>query len=240
MKNTDPIGIICALESEAVLLIAMLENKEVVTVAGGEYHTGLLCGTPAVVVQCGIGKVNAARCTQALIDRFSPRCVINSGVAGGLADGLRRGDIVLGAQLVEHDYDLSPIGFVRGNLAVGDKTKPTYFHSDPALMDEIEAAAKALAPDRGIHRGVIASGDVFVASPETKKELRALFNATAAEMEGAALAHTAEYAGVPYAVIRVISDLADGSAPDSYTEFEIETAAFSSTIIMKMAEAAAQ
>ncbi len=238
MKATGPIGIICAMESEAALLVKALEEKEKITVAGSDYYAGTLCGTPAVVVQCGIGKVNAARCTQALIDRFSPRCVINSGIAGGVGEGLHVGDVVLGAKLVEHDYDLTALGYAKGNVCAGNKKEPTYFRSDPALIDAIEAAAKALAPDRGIHRGVIASGDVFVSSKEVKAELRSRFNALAAEMEGAALAHTAEYAGVPYAVIRVISDLADGGAPVSYTVFENKTASLSAKIMMAMAEAA--
>ena len=236
----NPIGIVCAMQSEAALLIDALEEKETVSVAGVEFYAGRLCGAPAVIVKCGEGKVNAARCTQALIDRYSPRCIVNSGVAGGVGEGLRVGDIVLGASLVEHDFNVMALGYAKGNICTAEKTAPTYFYSDPALLDAIGTAAKEIAPERGLHRGVIASGDLFIAAPKTKAQLRSLFNATAAEMEGAAIAHTANCAGVPCAVIRVISDLADGGAPESYTDFEEETAKLSAAVMMKMAEATAK
>lgn len=236
MKTTDPIGLICAMENEAALLIEALENKTVVRISGNDYYTGTLAGTPAVVVQCGIGKVNAARCTQVLIDRFSPRAVINSGIAGGIGENLRVGDIVVAGALVEHDFDASALGYTKGNVCEGEKTQPTFFRSDPDLVAAVCGTAKRVAPERGVHTGVIASGDVFVADRATKTELRSLFNAIAAEMEGAAVAHTARYAGVPFAVIRVISDLADGGAPDSYTEFQTETAACSAKLMLSLAE----
>lgn len=238
MKTTDePIGFICAMESEAALLREALENRETVRIAGCDFYSGTLLGTPAVVVECGIGKVNAARCTQALIDRFSPRAVINSGIAGGIGDGLHVGDIVIGAKLVEHDFDLSALGYTEGNVCDGRKSKPTYFKSDKKLAAAIKEAAKKTAPDREVREGVIASGDVFVADWATKTRLKMDFNALAAEMEGAAVAHTAQYAGVPFAVIRVISDLADGGAPASYSDFETETAAFSAKLMLSLAEA---
>lgn len=238
MKIKEPIGFICAMDVEAARLIDALEEPATVSVAGIDYHTGRLNGKRAVVVRCGIGKVNAARCTQALIDRFAPGAVINSGIAGGVGEGLRVGDIVIGAKLVEHDFDLSPLGYAKGNICEGDKNEPTYLSSDETLVAAIRAAAAAAAPDRAVHDGVIASGDRFVADRETKTELRARFNAMAAEMEGAALAHTAFYAGVPFAVVRVISDLADGGAPASYTDFETETANMSANVMLALTEAA--
>ena len=239
MISTDrPIGFICAMANEAALLVKSLQNKESVRIAGCDFYTGTLSGTPAVVVECGIGKVNAARCTQALIDRFAPRAVINSGIAGGVGDGLHVGDIVVGTALVEHDFDLTALGYAKGNVCEGKKSKPTFFASDAKLVAAICAAAKLVAPDRGVHEGVIASGDVFVADKKTKTELKTRFNAMAAEMEGAAVAHTAQFAGVPFAVIRAISDLADGGAPVSFSVFEDETAALSAKMMLVLAEAA--
>ncbi len=235
MNGKRPLGVICAMENEARLLIEAMENREEKEYAGCVFHVGTLCGAPAVAVRCGIGKVNAARITQTLIDRFSPRCVVNSGIAGGVGEGLRVGDIVIGEGLVQHDFDVTAFGYARGYVFEGPKDRPTVFRSDPALAQALAAAASAAAPDRGVRMGIIASGDVFVAKAETKKELRDLFGATAAEMEGAAVAQTAHYAGVPFAVLRVISDLADGGAPDSYESFEDETAFLSAEIIKTLA-----
>ena len=191
-----------------------------------------------MVVQCGIGKVNAARITQALIDRFDPCAVVNSGVAGGVGEGLRVGDIVIGAGLVQHDFDVTALGYAKGYLFEGEKDRPTVFRSDPALIAALKSAAAGAAPDCGVREGVIASGDLFVAKAETKRELRERFGAVAAEMEGASVAQTAHYAGVPFVVLRVISDLADGTAPDSYDSFELETAARSAEVIRRFAKEA--
>ena len=231
-----PLGVICAMESEAAQLIAALEEPRTETVCGCTFHAGTLCGVPAVVVRCGIGKVNAARITQAMIDRFSPGAVVNSGIAGGVGEGLHVGDVVIGTGLSQHDFDVSALGYVKGYLFEGEPGRPTVFRADPALCAAVRSAAQAAAPDRGVHEGVIVSGDVFVAQSETKRALREDFSALAAEMEGAALAQTAYYAGVPFAVLRVISDLADGDSPESYDTFEQDTADLSAAVIRRLAK----
>ena len=236
--HTAPAAFIGAMETEVRLLIAALENCEKVTLHGVDFYTGILEGTPAVVVRCGIGKVNAAITTQTLIDRFAPGCIVNTGIAGGVGAGLAVGDVVIGTKLAEHDFDLTPLGYAKGNVCEGDKTKPTFFEGDAALIDSLVSAAKTADPDRGVKTGVIVSGDVFVADRALKKKLAEDFGALAAEMEGASVAHTAAHAGVPFAVLRVISDLADGSASDSFTDFEEETAAHSSAVIRAFAKAA--
>lgn len=235
MCNRKPLGVICAMECEAAQLIAALENKKKETIAGCDFYAGTLSGCPAVVVRCGIGKVNAARITQTMIDRYDPMGVINSGIAGGIGDGLRVGDVVIGARLVQHDFDATVFGRARGNVFDGDPAQPTFFCADEKLSAAMRRAAEKIADGRGIHVGVIASGDVFVAGAEIKRDLRETFGATAAEMEGAALAQTAQYAGVPFAVLRVLSDLADGSAPESYETFETAAADFSAEVIRAMA-----
>ena len=234
MNSAGPVGIICAMESEAKKLYEALENKEIQTYSGSAFYSGTLCGKPAVVVQCGVGKVNAARITQALIDRYSVSCVINSGIAGGVGTGLNVGDIVVGAGLVQHDFDVTPLGYAKGYVFYGDTDKPTVFRSDESLCAALEEAARSCAPRRHVKEGIIASGDVFVAKRETKAELREDFDALAAEMEGGAIAQTAALSGVPFIVLRAISDLADGTSHGSFTEFEQQTADLSAAVLERM------
>ena len=240
MDIKKPLGVICAMENEAALLIGALKDRTLTVFSGCTFYKGSLSGTPAVVVRCGVGKVNAARITQALIDRFEPAGVVNSGIAGGVGEGLHVGDVVIGTGLIQHDVDVTALGYAKGNLFEGEKTAPTVFCSDEKLCDLLKTSAAQAAPERGVHGGIIVSGDVFIAKQDTKKELRETFGALAAEMEGAAVAHTAHYAGVPFAVLRVVSDLADGTAPASFDSFEDETAHLSAEIICALAKRLAE
>jgi len=191
-----------------------------------------------VVVQCGVGKVNAAMCAQTLIDHYHVDVVINVGVSGGVSSELRVLDVVVGTQLVQHDFDLRPFGYVKGYLGEafgGDSSKPTYFTADPALVERCcKAAEVVLAGEHACYKGVIASGDEFVAASERRIEISSAYKAMASEMEGAAIAQVATLNGCPFVVLRTISDLADGSAPISFetvVSFAADTAA---SIIMQM------
>ena len=189
---------------------------------------------PAVLVQCGVGKVNAARGTQMLIDAFGPCCVINSGIAGGTKPGLAIGDIVIGEDLAQHDFDVTAFGYALGYMCTGENSsEPTRFTAESVLVEELEQAARTAAPERGVHRGRIVSGDQFISGAEKKKQLREAFNAVCAEMESAAIAQTCQYAGVPFGILRVISDLADGTAPESYDRFERTSADLSAAVILE-------
>lgn len=233
-NKKGPVGVLGAMDSEVAILIEKMNGRREETHAGMTCHCGFFSDVPAVVVRCGIGKVNAARAAQMLIDIYSPRVIINNGIAGGLASWLHVGDIVVGAKLVEHDFDVSPFGYVRGALMpTDDPKKPTWFVPEASVAQKLLQAAIACAPGREVRPGCIASGDVFVADAGLKKQLQNLFQADAAEMEGAAIAHVAQYAGTPFAVLRVISDLANGEAPASFDEFEKETAALSAQIILE-------
>ena len=204
------IGVIGAMDSELAALIAALAQPARETVQGLTFHTGLLSGRPVVLVRCGIGKVSAARCTQVLIDRFAPAAVINTGIAGGLGAGLAVGDIVVADGLVQHDFDAAPIGFVRGCLCMGD----------PGAQR--------------VHRGLIATGDRFISGAAAKAAIRRAFPAAmAAEMEGGAVAQAASMSGVPFAVVRAISDLADGTAAASFEQFEQHAADISAAAVMQ-------
>lgn len=233
-------GIIGAMESEVALLTSRMEQVEKSSHAGLTFFKGKLCGQCAVVVRCGVGKVNAAACTQMLIDHFAVDVLINVGVAGGLDARLNVCDIVVATGLVQHDFDLRLFGHAKGYLGEaygGDHQKPTVFAADSALSERIaDAAAMLFAGEHMCYRGLVASGDEFVASAERRGMIIAEFGAMATEMEGAAIAQVASQNGVPFAVLRTISDLADGSAPVSFetvVSFAADTAA---AIIMQMLE----
>lgn len=188
-----------------------------------------------VVVKSGIGKVNAARCTQIMIDNFHPDYIINSGIAGGIDASLSVGDIIIGEELVQHDFDVTAFGHAKGYLCTGERDDvPTVFHSDKKLVYLLESSAKEAGGSGKVRTGRIASGDIFVADRTLKESISHEFKAAAAEMEGAAIAQTAAYADIPFVVLRVISDQADGEAAESFETFEKQTAELSSAVIQNL------
>lgn len=221
-KNA-PLAIIGAEKCEVQELIDALKDAKEEKHSGRSFHIGKLEGQNTVIVECGVGKVNAARTAQMLIDFYEPWAIINTGVGGGLAPGLKIGDIILGERLVQHDFDVSPLGYVPGQIiGITTEKKPTYFLGDKDILAALKTAVEAVAKDRSVRLGCIASGDVFVSKGNLKQVLHSNFGADVAEMEGASIAHVASTANVPFAVIRAVSDLADGSAPASFAEFDAE------------------
>ena len=189
-------------------------------------------GHNIVLVKSGVGKVNAAMCTQLIIDKYEPDYIVNTGIAGGVAAGLHVGDIVAGESLVQYDFDVSAIGYAKGYMCTGkNPDKPTVFYSDPTLIKEFEEAAKGTL---NVHTGVIASGDTFVSDKNKKKEIKETFNAAAVEMEGCAIAQTATANAVPFIIVRAISDLADDTAAQDHEFVETEMAELSSSAIEKL------
>ncbi len=217
----QPIGIIGAMDSEVNNLITRMENTATVTYAGRRFVTGQLAGKDAVVVQSGIGKVAAAITAQMLIDRFQVCALLNTGMAGGLDPRLAVKDLVVGTAALQHDFDLTAFGHVRGFLYGEDDQTPTLFAADLTLVEKALAAAAAELPagSKAI-TGTIASGDVFVDDSVLKAALRDDFGAAAAEMEGAAIAQTAAANGIPFVILRTISDLAEHDASVSFDELE--------------------
>lgn len=234
MKNKI-IGIIGAMDTEVKELISEMNDAEKISLYGNCFYKGSINGTEVIVVKCGIGKVNAARCAQIMIDKFDVSAIVNSGIAGGVAPELSVGDICLGASMIQHDYDLTPFGYVKGYISTGlAGDEPTAFKADRELLDIFEKAASEVAGDKHLLKGVVVSGDQFIADLDKKKELHSEFGAIAAEMEGAAIAQVAAYAEVPFVVLRVISDLANGEGPASFEEFEKEAADLSMSITNKV------
>ncbi len=222
-------GIIGAMESEISLLRARMEEIKPRQFGDLTFYSGYLAGKPMVLVRSGPGKVNAARCAQLLIDVYHPDYLINTGIAGGVGEGLAVGDIVVATGLVQHDFDVTAFGYARGNICARDSAaEPTVFRPDGALVRQLTQAARAVG---NVRQGIVATGDVFVSSTAQKKDLAATFHALAAEMEGGAIAQVAQANGVPFAVLRVLSDLADGSAPESFDAFEQQTADLSASIL---------
>lgn len=195
-------------------------------------YTGTLLGHPVILAKSGVGKVCAALHTQYIIDKYSPAIIINTGVAGGIGENLAVGDVVIGETLVQHDFNVTALGYARGYMCNGvNPDKPTVFFSDKNLVDKIENLLKDNLKNANVHRGRIATGDIFIGTAEMKKKIAEKFNAIAAEMEGCAIAQTSNFNNVPCLIIRAISDLADGTATKSQSEFEKMTAKVSSEAV---------
>ena len=225
------IGIIGAMEVEVADLKKVMENTSIIKRAGMEFCHGTLCGKEAVVVQCGIGKVNAAICTQVLADLFEVECVINTGVAGSLNAQINIEDIVISTDALQHDMDVTMLGYPRGQIPGIDVLA---FEADQKLADLAEKVCKEVNPQIGTFRGRVVSGDQFVAAKETKEELIRLYDGSCTEMEGAAIAQTAYLNGIPFLILRAISDKADDSAHMNYPEFEREAARHCVKLVMGM------
>ena len=230
-------GIIGAMDTEIRIIRENMDHCRTNSLYGLTFYQGRIAGMDVVVAKCGIGKVNAARCAQILIDRSNPDYLINTGVAGGVGPGLKVGDMVLSTDLVQHDFSMNALGCVDGCMTLeGPKDQPTWFHADETLLSRFEKVARETAGESAIHLGRIASGDTFVADHTAQKRIYETFGALACEMEGAAIAQVAQSAGVPFLVVRAISDLADGSAPESYAAFERHAAQLSASMLLRFLE----
>lgn len=229
------LGIIGAMTVEVETLKEQLSQLKVTTRAGMEFYEGVLAGCPAVVVQCGVGKVNAAMCVQILCDLFNVTHIVNTGVAGSLCAELDIGDFVISTDAMYHDFSVTPLGYQVGQVP----GLPVHsFPADAKLVELSMAAAQQVHPDHA-RMGRIASGDQFVAAKEQKQQIIADTQALCTEMEGAAIAHTAWRNGVPFVVIRAISDKADDSAEMDYPTFEAIAAKRCAAVTQNLAAALA-
>lgn len=222
------IGIIGAMDVEVNKFKEQMIGISTETIAGTEFVCGTLWGHPAVVAVSGVGKVNAAICTQTMIMRFEPRFIINSGVAGGIDPSLNICDTVVASTVIQHDMDTSPLGDPVGFISGLDLVE---IPADADLTEKLYNAAT----ETGTHTitGKIVSGDQFINSRDKKNYLKFTFGASACEMESAAIGHTCYKNEVPFAILRTISDNADDSSHLSYTEF-VQAAADNLEKIMKI------
>lgn len=232
---TKRLGLMAAMPEELAALLLRLEQPRSRECAGRAFHEGHLAGVPVVLVLSRIGKVAAATTATLLAERFGVQAIVFTGVAGGLHEAAQVGDVVIGDALLQHDLDVSPL-FPPHEVPYSGLSR---FPGDPHLTQGLhDAAARVLDRDGGqgaaglglrpprLHRGLIVSGDRFIATEEEGRRLRQrLPEALAVEMEGAAVAQTCHELGLPQAVIRSISDRADDDAHGDFLRFLQELAA---------------
>lgn len=227
------LGIIGAMEQEVETLLAQMEDKVAAKKAGSTFYEGKLAGLDAVVVQCGIGKVNAALCVQILCDCYGVTHVVNTGIAGSLCAELDIGDLVISADAMHHDFDCTAFGYPMGKVP---GMASVAFPADKTLSALAYAAAEMVNPGHTKH-GRVASGDQFVADKALKDRIIEVTGALCTEMEGAAIAQTAYRNGIPFVIIRAISDKADNSADMDYPTFERIAAHRCAAVTMALAAA---
>ncbi len=222
-------AILSALAEEQHGLVELLQHPRKVTHAGRDFWLGDLHRQPVVLAVSKIGKVAAATTAAALIERFAVRRIVFTGVAGGMAEDVNVGDVVVATGFVQHDMDASPI-FPRYEVPLYGQSR---FASDAALTDLLMLASRDMLaderealrfPQARLHHGLVISGDRFVSGAAESAALRAALSvaghaALAVEMEGAAIAQVCHDYGLPFASVRTISDRADDSAHVDFPKF---------------------
>lgn len=229
----NTVGIIGAMDIEVEALKKDMNPEHIVKKAGMEFCVGELKGQKAVVVKSGIGKVNAAVCTQILIDDFQAEAVINTGIAGSLQPKINIGDIVISKDLVHHDMDAVAFGYEPGQVP---QMEAFSFEADEKLSKLAGEVCKRVNPEIQVFYGRIVSGDQFVAEKAVKDRIVRTFQGYCTEMEGAAIAQTAYLNRVPFVVLRAISDKADDSASMDYPTFERQAAQHCVRLVENMME----
>lgn len=227
------VGIIGAMDEEVAELINVMQDKKEEQIAKLSFFEGTINECQCVVVRSGIGKVNAAMCTQILIDRFNVNAVINTGVAGGASNNfkLQIGDLVLATDAIQHDFDVRGFGFELGQIPRMDNS---IFQASSFLRKTAQNCVDVLPENVKVYEGRVLSGDQFISDKEKVNFLSKTFNSACVEMEGASIAHVCYLNGVEFLIIRSISDSADGDAKISYQEFEKEAAKNSSLLTEKI------
>ena len=226
MNDLGTVGFICPMDCELAAVTRLFTETKTVRYAGLDFYEGHIGGRRAVAVKCGVGKVFAALAAEALILGFSPDLVINTGVAGNLSDDLSIGDVVVSTAVVQHDMDTSPLGDPVGLISGINKV---YIESD---ADAAKIVCRAL-DSLGVHYavGVVASGDQFVATKEKRDFIKETFGALCCEMEGAAVGQVCYANGVPFLVLRALSDDANGASPDDFPAYCVKVSETSSRVI---------
>ena len=205
------IGIIFALKEELEALLKVLTLKKQYEIFDLTFYECELDNKEIVLVESGIGKVNSARTTQILIDNMKVDYIFNIGVAGAIDPGVSVCDVVIGERLVQHDFDVTPFNYEKGQIPNVGK----YIESDDYLVN----LAKDIKTDSNVHVGVIASGDIFVNDPKMSNKIATKFDALCCEMEGASIAQVCYLSHIPFLVIRSISDSVNGTNELTYDDF---------------------
>ena len=230
------LGIIGAMDVEVAALKEKMTDKIVHTIAGSDYCEGKLEGLDVVIVQCGVGKVNAALTAQILCTGFRVTHIVNTGIAGSLNAQLDIGDFVISKDAVYHDMDATNFGYPMCQVP---GLSVLSFEADEDLLKEAYLAAENANPGH-VRIGRVATGDQFVADKALKEKIIQNTGAYCTEMEGAAIAHTAWKNGVPFVIVRAISDKADDSAQMDYPTFEAAAAVRCAQVTQSLAKRLAE
>lgn len=222
------IGIIGAMEEEVLALREKLMDVRQLQKASMDFYSGTLNGKEVVIVRSGIGKVNAGICTQILADVYQVDAVINTGIAGSLKTEINIGDVVISTDTLQHDMDATGFGYEPGVIP---RMETSCFPADPELLKQAEAACREAVPKIQVFTGRVVSGDQFISDKKVKERIVRQFGGMCTEMEGAAIAQAAWLNGIPFVVIRAISDKADDSATMDYPTFERQAIAHSVALV---------
>ena len=225
------LGIIGAMDVEVNSIKSELENVEIKNIAAMDFYKGTLAGKEVVVVKCGIGKVNAAICAQILVSVFGVSALVNTGVAGSLNNDINICDIVVSTSALEHDMDVTPLGYAKGVIPDMDQSE---FKADENLIKLAKDSAEEAGLDVKIFEGKVVSGDQFISDKEKKKWLTDTFAGYCTEMEGAAIAQVCYFNHIPFLIVRAISDKADDSASMDYPTFEAQAIRHSVNLMAEM------
>ncbi|MDQ1913131.1 5'-methylthioadenosine/adenosylhomocysteine nucleosidase [Paenibacillus sp. GD4] len=224
------IGVIGAMKEEIELFHQHMQDVKETTRAKVTFFEGTFLGKSIVLCKSGVGKVNAAVTTQVLVDTFGVDAVVFTGVAGAVDPGLNVGDIVVSNECLQHDMDVTALGFPRGTIPYEETST---FVADEQLRKLALQVSKELFGDR-VKEGRVLSGDQFIASRETVGKLYSELQGTCTEMEGAAVAQVCSMNGTPFVIIRSMSDKADGSAHVNFAEFTVQASENSYRIVEQM------
>jgi adenosylhomocysteine nucleosidase len=226
----DRVAVIGAMDEEIEEIKALMLEITEEALAGIRFYIGELHGMPIALCKSGVGKVNAAICSQLLISQFDATHVIFTGVAGGVHPALNIGDIVISSDCLYHDIDASALGYKKGEIPFAENS---VFSADENLITLAKEAGEQLTDVKLVVARVL-SGDQFIADKLLVNQLYQLFDAGCVEMEGAAVGHVCTLHQVPFVIIRSLSDKADGSAQINFVEFVQEAAKRSSIIVEGM------
>lgn len=216
MNNIKKYGIIAAMQEEMEEIKNIMENIEEKKIYELIFFEGKINNSNVVLVEAGVGKVNATRVTQVLIDNFNIEAIINVGSGASANEELQIGDIIIGKTLVQHDFDITAFGHPKGYISnVGENVK-----SDDSLIERMEHTISELSNNEyKVKIGTIASGDIFCTDVQMKEKIRSKFNADVIEMESAAIAQVCKLDNKPFLIIRSISDVPNGKNEITFDEF---------------------
>ena len=199
------VGLIFAMREELDEVLKQVEIEEEFTIFNLTFYRVVIKDITCILVECGVGKVNAARCSQIMIDVMKVDSIINVGVAGGVDSSLAVCDIVIGEKLVQHDFDITAFDHAKGYI--------------PNVGVYLDSDVSKEFTDIGFHNGVIASGDIFCTSDKMSQKINQKFKALCVDMEGASIAQVAYLSGIPFLVVRSISDIPNNNNRITYEEF---------------------